>query len=363
MRGDPPTYNGLKIITDSPRPDDTSVVPGAWARRLKGFARPSTTRGLLQLTVTAVPLIALWVAMALSLDYGYWIALLLAVPAAGLAVRLFMIQHDCGHYSYFRTRWANDLLGRMIGLFTLTPHKYWRDAHSIHHASSGNLDARGIGDINVLTVREYAALPWWRRLAYRSYRNPIVLFGIAPTYVFVIKYRLPLDLLRRRWRLLPDVLLSNLLTGLIVLVLSLTIGFGTFAMVQIPITLLSTTIGLWLFYVQHQFEVTHWATEGDWDFHTAAMEGSSYFHMPGVLRWFTANIGAHHIHHLCSRIPNYRLAACLKRYPELRQMNRITLWQSVKCLPLTLWDEEQRRLISFRAEKRQRKASEDRATT
>ena len=309
----------------------------------------------MQLIVTAVPLIALWGAMALSVEHGYWLPLLLAVPAAGLVVRLFMIQHDCGHYSFFRSRWANDLVGRTIGLFTLTPHEYWRDAHSIHHATSGNLDARGIGDVTLLTVREYSALPFRRRLAYRLYRNPIVLFGIAPTYLFVIKFRMPLDMLRKRRRLLPDILLSNLLTGLIITAVGLGIGFGTFALVQAPITLLSATIGVWLFYVQHQFEGTHWAGGGNWDFHRAALEGSSYFHMPGVMRWFTANIGAHHVHHLCSRIPSYRLAECLDRYPELRQINRLTLWQSLKCLPLTLWDEEQGRLISFRAMKKQRR--------
>jgi len=305
-----------------------------------------------QIAVTAVPLAALWAAMALTLEYGYWIALLLAVPAAGLVVRLFMIQHDCGHYSFFRTRWANDLVGRLIGVVTLTPHRYWRDAHSIHHATSGNLDARGIGDVTTLTVSEYKALPWWRRLAYRFYRSPVVLLVIAPTYLFVIKYRLPLDMLQRRWRLLPDVMLSNLLSAIVVVSVGLTVGFGTFAMVQLPITLLSATIGVWLFYVQHQFAETRWDKGEAWDFHTAALEGSSYFHMPAVLRWFTANIGAHHVHHLCSRIPNYRLADCLKRYPELRQMNRVTLWQSVKCLPLTLWDEEQRRLVTFRAMRR-----------
>lgn len=347
-------------ISQNSRSSAAPTLPIVWAKRLKEFARPSAPRGIWQLIVTAVPLVGLWAAMALTLDYGYWIALLLAIPAAGLLVRLFMIQHDCGHYSFFRARWANDLVGRAIGLFTLTPHKYWRDAHAVHHATSGNLDARGIGDVTVLTVREYEALPLWRRLSYRLYRHPIVMLGIAPIYVFVIKFRLPLDMLRRRWRLLPDVLLSNLLTALIIVGVGLWVGFGTFAMVQIPITLLAGTIGVWLFYVQHQFAETHWATEGNWDFHTAAMEGSSYFHLPGVMRWFTANIGAHHIHHLCSRIPNYRLAECLRQYPELREMNRVTLWQSLKCLPLTLWDEEQRRLISFRAAKRQHRLADDR---
>ena len=294
--------------------------------------------------------------MAVCVSYGYWAALMLALPAAGLIVRLFMIQHDCGHYSFFHSRRANDIVGRVIAVFTLTPHHYWRDAHSIHHATSGNLAARGIGDVTTLTVREYKTLPSWRRVGYRIYRHPLILVGLAPTYLFVIKYRLPLDMLRRRWRLLPDVLLNNLIIGAIIATVGLWIGYGTFAMVQVPITLLSATIGVWLFYVQHQFEGTHWAHDGAWDFHTAAFEGSSYFHLPAVMRWFTANIGAHHIHHLCSRIPNYRLADCLRRYPELRQVNRVTLWQSAKCLPLTLWDEERCRLVSFRTMKRHLRA-------
>ena len=302
----------------------------------------------MQLVITAVPLAALWAAMALTIEYGYWIALLLAVPAAGLVVRLFMIQHDCGHYSFFRSRRANDVVGRLIGLITLTPHKYWRDSHAIHHATSGNLDARGIGDVTTLTVREYAALPWWRKLGYRCYRHPIVMVGIAPTWVFVVKFRLPLDMLRRRWRLLPDILLSNLLTALIVVAVGLLVGFNRFAMVQVPITLLAGTIGVWLFYVQHQFETTHWATEGTWDFHRAALEGSSYFHLPPVMRWFTANIGAHHVHHLCSRIPYYRLPRVLRDHPELRDIGRLTLRESLRCVPLALWDEERNRLVSFR---------------
>ena len=328
----------------------------SWTARLKCYARPSTKRGVLQLIGTTVPLFALWVVMALAIEYDYWIALLLAAPAAGFSVRLFMIQHDCGHYSYFCSRWANELAGRLIGLVTLTPHKYWRDAHAIHHATAGNLDARGIGDVTTLTVAEYAALPWRRRLGYRLYRNPFVLIAFAPTFLFVIKYRLPLDMLRRRPRLLFDVMLSNLFIALILVPAGLMMGFGTVALVLAPITLLSATIGVWLFYVQHQFEVTYWTKVDAWDFHTAALEGSSYFHMPAVMRWFTANIGAHHVHHLCSRIPNYRLDDCLKRYPELQQIKRVTFWQSVKCLPLALWDEEQRRLVSFRALKRPPKA-------
>ena len=294
-----------------------------------------------------VPLIAIWAVMALSLDHGYWIALLLSLPAAGLVVRLFMIQHDCGHHAFFKSRRANDLLGALIGVFTLTPHGYWRDAHAIHHATSGDLDNRGIGDIVVLTVREYQALPRWRRLAYRLYRNPLVFFGLGPAYVFVVKFRLPLDMLRRRWRLLPGVLLTNLAIVAVIALVGFVVGYAEFAMIQVPITMIAASVGVWLFFVQHQFEATSWDKAADWDFHRAAVAGSSYYELPAVLRWFTANIGVHHVHHLCSRIPNYRLQDCLKHVPELRRINRVTLLESFKCVPLTLWDEERRRLVSF----------------
>jgi omega-6 fatty acid desaturase (delta-12 desaturase) len=290
--------------------------------------------------------------MAITLSHGYWIALLLSLPAACFIVRLFMIQHDCGHYSFFRSRWANDLVGSLIALLTLAPHEYWREAHAIHHSAAGNLNGRGIGDVTTLTVREYARSTWWSRLGYRLYRNPLVLLLVAPTFLFVVKYRFPLDMLRGRWRLLPSILLSSLLSASAMIAAGLALGFDTVAMVQVPVTVLSATIGVWLFYVQHQFENTYWADGPVWDFHTAAFEGSSYFHLPRIAEWLTANIGAHHVHHLCSRIPSYRLPECLRRYPELRQVNRVTPWQSVKCLPLTLWDEDSQRLVTFRAARR-----------
>jgi omega-6 fatty acid desaturase (delta-12 desaturase) len=260
-----------------------------------------------------------------------------------------MIQHDCGHRSFFRSPRLNDLLGHAIGVLTLTPHGYWRKAHNIHHATSGNLDQRGIGDVYVLTVREYLALPRWKRLAYRIYRHPIAFLGVGPLYLFVIKYRLPIDLLRRHRGMLTSVMVTNvaicgLMTGLV-----LWLGFTEALMVQAPIIVLSSLAGAWLFYVQHQFEHTYWRRNDDWDFHEAAVRGSSYYDLQQPLRWLTADIGIHHIHHLSSRIPNYRLHECLVDNAELREVGRITLCDSFTCLRLALWDEEAGRLVRFSA--------------
>lgn len=319
-----------------------------WFRVLQPYRNASTARSLGQLCATAIPLIALWGATIIAVHYGYWAALLLSVPTAGFLVRLFMIQHDCGHHSFFRSRLANDLLGHVIGIFTLTPFIYWRKAHAIHHSTSGNLDRRGIGDLDVLTVREYQALPAWRRGLYRLYRNPFVLFGIGPIYLFVVKFRLPVDMLRMRQGTLPSVLATNFGIAATIVTLGILLGFGDFFLVQAPVTVLSCAIGTWLFYVQHQFTDTYWARDESWDFHTAAVAGSSYYVMPRWLQWLTANIGIHHIHHLSSRIPNYRLSECLRDFPELGQVNRLTIWESVKCARLTLWDEASQKLISFR---------------
>ena len=354
-------YNIIPTIAKPPMGRDHPIVHEAlhtvtngeqartWLRILNGYARPSTSRSVAELAVTVVPLIALWVAMVASLQFGYWIALLLSVPAAGLLVRLFLIQHDCGHYSFFKSRWANDLVGRFIGVFTLTPHAYWREAHNIHHATSGNLDRREIGGVEVVTVREYRAMSRWQRLSYRLYRNPLVMLGMGPTYLFVLKFRLPLDMLHGRHKVLMSVMATNLAIFAVIVLVGLVIGFTELAMVQVPITMIASSIGVWLFYVQHQFENVYWSENKDWDFHQAAVEGSSFFDLPWGMRWFTANIGVHHVHHLCSRIPHYRLQACLKQIPELREVNRITLQGSLKTLRLALWDEERRRMVGFRA--------------
>ena len=320
-----------------------------WTQILARYRSPNDARSIFEIAVTLVPLAGLWVLAWAALHFGYWwLSLLLAVPAAGFLVRLFMIQHDCGHGAFFRHRLANDWVGRVIGVLTLTPYDFWRRTHALHHASSGHLERRGIGDIDTLTVREYLARSFWGRLGYRLYRHPLVMFGIGPAYLFVFQHRLPVGLFRGGWQPWLSTMATNLAIAVVVAGLIRFIGVGPFLLVHLPIMLLAGSIGVWLFYVQHQFELTYWAHDGEWTLHEAALYGSSHYDLPGILRWFTANIGVHHVHHLCSRIPYYRLPRALRDYPELRGMSRLTLLQSFRCVRLVLWDESRRRLISFR---------------
>jgi omega-6 fatty acid desaturase (delta-12 desaturase) len=319
----------------------------ALAYQLARYREPDSVRGVFELAITAVPFLVIWALMWAALGHGYWIGLLLVVPAAGFLVRLFMIQHDCGHGSFFRGRLANDWVGRAIGVVTLTPYDYWRRSHALHHASSGNLDRRGIGDVDTLTVREFLARPRWRQILYRLYRHPIVMFGGGPTYLFILRHRLPIGMMRSGWEPWLSTMGTNAAIAILVAAMIRLVGVGPFLLVHLPIMVLAASIGVWLFYVQHQFEETSWSHDEAWSFHEAAVHGSSHYHLPGVLRWFTANIGVHHIHHLCSRIPCYRLPDVLRDHPQLTAVGRITLLQSFRCVRLALWDEKGRRLISF----------------
>ena len=336
------------------RPSNPQVVPDLreLARALAPYREPSSARSIFELTITAVPFVLTWFLMWLALDAGYWLGLLLVVPAAGFLVRLFMIQHDCGHGSFFRRRSTNDWVGRAIGVLTLTPYDFWRHAHSLHHASSGNLDRRGIGDISTLTVREFRALTPLRRLLYRLYRHPVVMFGVGPAYLFLLRHRLPMGLMHLGWRPWMSAMATNAAIALLAAAVMWLVGVGPFLLAQLPITLLAASIGVWLFYVQHQFEDTFWGSEGSWNFHEAAVHGSSHYDLPAVLRWFTANIGVHHVHHLSSRIPYYRLPEVLRDRPALRKVGRITLLQSLATVRLALWDDDRRRLVSFRQARR-----------
>jgi acyl-lipid omega-6 desaturase (Delta-12 desaturase) len=318
-----------------------------WMPILFRYRDPSPLRSLLELGITIVPFVLLWWLTWASISLGYWIGLLFVVPAAAFLVRLFMIQHDCGHGSFFRRRALNDWLGRAIGVLTLTPYDHWRRTHAIHHATSGNLAQRGFGDIDTLTVREYLTRSPWQRLCYRLYRHPAVMFGVGPLYLFVVQHRYPAGMMRDGWQPWLSTMATNLAVAVLAGTLITAIGLKTFLLIQIPIVALAASAGVWLFYVQHQFEETFWANGDAWNVHEAALHGSSHYDLPPLLRWFTANIGVHHVHHLSSRIPFYRLRRVLESHPELASVGRLTMGDSLRCVRLVLWDELRRRLISF----------------
>ena len=319
-----------------------------WTKRLAPYRQASDTRATIELALTAAPLAGLWLVSWIVYHYSLWLSLALSVPTAGFMVRLFMLQHDCGHLALFKNKQVNDWVGRVLGAFTLTPYDYWRHAHAQHHMGSGNLDRRGIGDINTLTLAEYKARSLWGRFQYRLYRNPIVLFVIGPIYVFLIAQRFPKDLFQGGRAAWLSVFGTN--AGILVMsaVMMYFIGVPAFLMVHLPVVILAAAIGVWLFYVQHQFDETHWSSPPEWTHEEAALHGSSYYDLPKPLMWLTGNIGIHHLHHLSSRIPFYRLPQVLRDYPELKNVGRITLWQSFKSVNLALWDEGAKKLISFR---------------
>ena len=318
------------------------------ARHVAAFRQPSNARGVFELVISAAPLALLWLLMWLTLDVHYAMTLLLSLPAAGFLLRLFLIQHDCGHGAFFKSRRANDWLGRCIGVLTLSPYDLWRRGHATHHAGTGNLDRRGTGDVDTLTVREFARLGFWGRLRYRTYRHPAVMFGLGPAWLFFLRYRLPLGHIRDGWRPWVSAMGTNVAIVLVSTAVILLVGMRSFFLIQLPITLLAASAGVWLFYIQHQFEHTHWTAGKEWTFHEAALFGSSHYALPAVLRWFTANIGMHHVHHLCSTIPFYRLPGALGTDLEVASINRITIRQSLGSIRLVLWDEAAGRLVSFR---------------
>lgn len=327
---------------------DTAREHRNWTRLLARYHRPSTMRSILEILVTVVPFVALWALAAWAVVNEHWWGLVLTIPAGAFLVRLFILQHDCGHGALFSQRKANDWTGRVLGVLTLTPYDYWRRTHAIHHASAGNLDKRGIGDIHTLTVREYRAMSRWGRARYWLYRHPVVMFGLGPAWLFVCQHRLPVGLMRAGALPWISALATNLGIALPVVLMIWLIGLGPFLLVQVPVTLLAATAGVWLFYVQHQFEETHWSEDPEWNFQHSALHGSSNYDLPRLLRWFTGNIGIHHVHHLSSKVPFYRLPEVLQDNPDLRDMSRVTLMESLRAVRLVLWDENARRLISFR---------------
>lgn len=322
---------------------------------LERYHLPKAGSSLWQVANSFLPFFLLWYLMVVSLEVSYLLTLALAFPATGFLTRIFIIQHDCGHGSFFRSRRANTFTGLCCSLLTLTPYHYWRKSHAIHHAGAGKLDDRGIGDIYTMTVDDYLRRSRARRLLYRVYRNPVVLFLLAPTFLFTVLYRFPVSRVNALRRLEPGIYLTNIAIAAIVAGIIYLVGWKTFLAVQAPITILTSTLGMWLFYLQHQFEDTYWSNGEEWSFEDAALRGSSYLRLPRVLQWFTGNIGFHHIHHLSPRIPNYRLEQVHNESPDGWQATVLTIRSSLKSIPLALWDEERRKLISFSELKNRRR--------
>lgn len=318
----------------------------SWKQAIGKHHEPSLRKSIWQVVNSLIPYLALCGLMIWALDVSYWLTLALAVAAAGFMIRLFIIFHDCGHGSFFRSRRANHFWGFVTGVLTFTPYHQWRQKHALHHATSGDLDGRGIGDIWTLTVQEYVEAPRWKRIAYRLFRNPFVLFVLLPLYLLLIHQRFPSRAVGRRERL--GVHWTNgAILGVVVL-MSLTIGLKAYVLIQLPVMMITGAVGLWLFYVQHQFEGVYWQRRRNWGFTEAALNGSSFYKLPRILQWFSGNIGFHHVHHLSPRIPNYNLERCHQAVPLFRRVKPITLLSSLRAFTYRLWDEQRGKLIGYR---------------
>lgn len=334
-------------MTQQPTNDS---LPESWRSMIANYQQSDLQKSLWQIINTYVPYFALIAAMYFAMDYSYWISLMLAVPAAGFQVRTFIIFHDCTHGSFFKSQKANDIVGILSGLLTLTPYYEWRHNHSIHHATGSDLDNRGTGDVWMLTVKEYLSLSRWGRLKYRVYRNPFAMLLIGPLAMFFVAHRFPSE--HSGPREIRSVHWTSIALVAITLVMSILVGFVPLVMVMLPVIWIAGIFGLWLFYVQHQFDETYWEHHHEWDFFESALKGSSFYKLPKVLQFFSGNIGFHHIHHLSPRIPNYRLEKVQNEVPIFESVKPVTFFSSFRFLVLRLWDEEERKLIGFRALKR-----------
>jgi acyl-lipid omega-6 desaturase (Delta-12 desaturase) len=335
------------------RPDRKKVEQ--WNRILKPYWGADRRSSITQILNSAIPFVLLWYAAYRSLEVGFWLTALLAIPMAGFMMRLFIIQHDCGHGSFFNSRKARDWTGRVIGVLLLTPYDYWRKTHAYHHAHSGDLDFRGFGDVDTITVQEYLDKPLRERVYYRIYRNPLVLFLFGPIFLFVFKHRFPFDVpwnWKSAWK---SVFWTNVAIAGVLAVASVTIGLKTFLLVQGPATVSASVIGVWLFYVQHQFEHTYWNWHEQWDYYDASLLGSSYLALPAPFQWISGNIGVHHVHHMSARIPNYKLQKAHDENPEFHVVTKMRFRDTFRLINLSLWDEESDTLIRFKDLRRLKK--------
>lgn len=321
---------------------------GSWKNLLADYQASQAGKSVWQLINSFVPFFIIWYLMFHSVGYSYWLTLLLAIPESGFLIRIFIIQHDCGHGSFFKSKKANDVTGLLCSFFTWTPYYYWKKGHGIHHANAGNLEGRGIGDVYTLTVKEYQQRSRWGKIKYRLYRHPLFLFLFIPAIIFILWYRFPTSKNKALKKVESNVYWTDFVLVLLAGTMIWLVGLNTFLLIQLPIIFISTSAGNWLFYIQHQFEETYWADKENWNFSDAATQGSSYYKLPQVLQWFSGNIGFHHIHHLNPRIPNYLLEKCYRKIPALQKAPTLTIVKSLRSLLLHLWDEEQKKLISFR---------------
>jgi len=320
-----------------------------WQNLTAKYTFPDTWRSVWQVANSVVPFIVGWYLMYRSLEIGYWLTLLLAVPTAGFMVRNFIIFHDCCHGSFFKTIKANDRLGLVLGVLVLTPFYQWKHSHAIHHATAGDLDRRGTGDVYTMTVEEYLASPWYKKVGYRIMRSPMILFTIGAMIVFMLTHRFWEKNAGKRER--SSVIWTNIAIAAVVGWLVIEIGWAAFLMVELPILLFACGAGVWLFYVQHNFEPSYWERHANWDFFNAGMDGSSFYKLPRLLQWFTGNIGFHHIHHLSPKIPNYKLEQCHNENPQF-QIEPLTVRSSLKSLYFRLWDEKERMLVGWKVLKK-----------
>jgi len=329
---------------------ESAVLPpetSGWRQIVAKYQRPAALRGLWQVANTLVPYAALWYLMFVSLSVSYWLTALLALLAGGFLVRAFIIFHDCGHGSFFKSSLANHAVGILTGVLCFTPYYRWRWEHAVHHACAGDLDRRGTGDVWTLTVQEYLEASRWKRFAYRLARNPVILFLLAPLFLFLVIERLPSAKAGLRERL--SVYWTNLILILVAAGMSWAFGFKTYVVLQLAVLSVAGSAGVWLFYIQHQFEGVYWKRAQEWDYADAALHGSSYYKLPRILQWFSGNIGFHHIHHLSPRIPNYNLERCQRSEPLFQAVKPVTLLSSLKSFHFRLWDERHGKMVSFRA--------------
>lgn len=325
----------------------TAKSKPAWVEAIKPYQVPDHRKSAWQLVNSVAPYFVIWVLMYYSLSVSYWLTLALAFLNALFMMRIFIIQHDCGHNSFFKSTRLNDFVGGLLGVITLTPYQHWRRSHARHHANSGDLDFRGIGDIYTLTVDEYAVLPWWRKFAYRFYRNPFVKFVVSPTLLFIVLHRFAFSTETKERRERESVYRTNLALAAVFIGLGAWIGFKETILIWLPIEVFGASIGVYLFYVQHQFEDTYWRWHEEWDYTEAALRGSSFFKMNKIAQWFSGNIGFHHVHHLSPKIPNYNLERAHYENEIFHQVETITFQSSFKTVFLHLWDEQTHKLISW----------------